>query len=87
MPSSKSALLRLRLVGVKITDGVKHLDISHRIRTRRASDGRLIHQHYLIQILCALQPLQFRNKSIGGEHVLLPLGLREGAVENIMYES
>src|SRR5580692_11273912 len=45
MPGSETALLGLRQRRKKLADGVERLDVSHRIRTRRPPNWRLIDQH------------------------------------------
>ena len=54
MPGGKSTLLRLRQGSEQIADAIERLDVGHRVRARRASDGRLIHQHDVVQIVRTL---------------------------------
>ncbi len=54
--------LRLRLRRKQLADCVERLDVRHWIRPGRASDGRLIHQHNIVQPLHALDvPIDSRG--------------------------
>src|SRR5271156_5951571 len=77
VPRGKSALLGLRQRGKEFADGVKRLNVSHRIRPRRSSNGRLIDQYHFINKLIALQTFP-RSRGPRRSCALLLLGLSQG---------
>ena len=59
MPGGVTALLALRLCREQLPNGIKRLDIRHRVRPRRSSDRRLIHQYDRVDPIGAFNLIYF----------------------------
>src|ERR1700746_3436630 len=61
MAGREYALLRLGQGGEQIANAVERLDVRYRVRPGRAADGRLIHQHDVVQIVRTIDAVPVRS--------------------------
>ena len=81
MSRSRAMTLGLRLRRKKFTNMIERFDVRHRIRPRRSSNGRLIHQHNVVQ---PIRTFQFAIEAGGIAALVDPQRVRHRAVEHIV---
>src|SRR5882724_8544582 len=84
VPGAEAALLGLRSRGKDFTDGVEGLDVGHRVRARRSTDGGLIDQHNFIDELASVDVVEGADRR--WDAIALVLDGCESAVQDIMHE-
>jgi len=67
--------------GEHLADGIKRLDVGHRVGTRRAADGTLVHQQHVVDLAVAHDLV----KGVGVRR-LLAFAAAQGAVQGLLHE-
>src|SRR6185437_4065022 len=78
-----SAPLRIGQRRIQIANAVEGLHVSYRVGSRRAANGRLIHEHHAVQITRSLNGV-VQMGGIG--NVAFAQRVGQGAIQHIMYQ-
>src|SRR5262249_37064667 len=87
MPGAEAALLRLGQRSEQFADRIKRLDICHGVRSRCATDRRLIYEYGFLDVMVSREALPCSCGACPVPIRRLLFRLRQGAIKHLMQQS